>query len=221
MDTAQLTLVVTAAIGVCQIALGLFMWLAIKPQAVGKWFAIPTIIGSRLMLILLLGGLTFSGYVLYRTVRLSSYATPIGASLVKAWGNNGPLCTALIDTVPLWKVRDKYRYAVACGIVDGTVDRHEDSRISVSALFNIRNGPVMINFPHRPAMAEALQKDHDERLKAFKPPPKGSAAVTNANIWYEVLLLPPSINTADIHRLTDVARYGGRVITSELLESIE
>jgi len=121
MDTAQLTLVVTAAIGVGQIILALSMWLAVKPQAVRKWFAIPTIIGSRLILVLLLGGLTFSGYVLYRTVRLSSYATLTGASLVKAWGNNGPVCTALIDTVPLWKVRDKYRYAVACGIFDGEV----------------------------------------------------------------------------------------------------
>jgi len=215
MDATQ----IAALIGLGQLVVAVLIWFGVTPSNVGKWLTLPTIAGNKLILILLTGGLAFSSYAFYRTLMLPlTHTELLGRSLIFAWGTDGPLCKAGVNLAPLWKLRDKYGVAIACGLDDGTVDRSEDKRITISALFNIQNGALMMNAPYRPAMAQAVQKQIEEERKQRN---LGSDAYVTTKTWYELIVLPKSTDPSNIHQLSDVRRYGGRVITQEPLRTIE
>ncbi len=130
--------------------------------------------------------------------------------VLQGWGSPIPFCFAVINGPTLMSFRDKYDVAIACGVPDPTLDKFEDKRITISPLFTIRPGPIEIKVTYSKEMAEAVR----QQLKGVRiPQGTGLGLGITPATWYEVVLLPKGTDTSNIHRLSDVQRYGGKILS--------
>lgn len=135
--------------------------------------------------------------------------------IFKAWGSTDPTkCFSVLDTVRLMNYADKYDVAVICGLTDPTVDKFEDQRITVSSTYTIRPGDLEIAAPLSMAMTNAVQHLRDEAVKSLPTKPKRGTVITlQIPMWYETVLILKGTLAADIRKLSDVPRYGGKILS--------
>jgi hypothetical protein len=113
--------------------------------------------------------------------------------LLKGWGITPSGCGGVVDTARLAGFTKKYKFALACGMDDATIDRLEDARIAISSPFNIGGGDVTVeaDFPQ-------------SVLQLLKP--------GETRIWHALLIVPKTEDISRIKRLSDVVKDGGKVI---------
>jgi hypothetical protein len=137
-------------------------------------------------------------------------------NFVKAWGAPGGSrrCNEIFDGAALMPWSSKYNIAVTCGLEDPTIDRFENTNITVSRPFFIRPGDIVISAPYSPAMVSVENHVIEEVRKSIPPTtPKGTLFSVSAQQWYEPVLLAKNTDVADIHKLSDVPKFGGAIIS--------
>ncbi|MFZ0964119.1 MAG: hypothetical protein WAO35_24905 [Terriglobia bacterium] len=154
-------------------------------------------------------GLLISSTSLYFSYRprivektiMQTVSEPTGPGILRAWGaSNVSACAEAVNATSLIQFQEKYGVATACGIIDPTVDKFEDQRITVSALHTIVHGEIDIATPYSQQMFSAVKKLNAE-------------GVTTYQQWNEVLLLPKGTPTSEIRKLSDVHRYEGKILS--------
>jgi hypothetical protein len=187
---------------------------------------LPTKEGSwSLAIILFLCTLGLSVYGFERVRELESQLTMVSmlvlhqAQVIVGWGSTDPTtCTAELNGAALVEYIEKHNAVLICGITDPTVDKQEDHRITISTARTILMGNMVVSTPFSEIMGSAIQKLKDDALKKQIPKPQQSKNGCDSpmvNLWYEVAVLPKGTNPNDITRLSDVHRYGGKVLSIE------
>jgi hypothetical protein len=147
---------------------------------------------GRLVLIsgLALISLVLSSYGFYLTYRQIPIPT------IVQWGVANKHCTVVVDTAPIKNLADNYYIALACGIIDNTIDLTEDKRIVLSGPFNIYGGAQ--------AISAASNPEFDKFVESF-----GSTTVLS--FWQRVFLIPREREVSEVHKLSDVPRLKGKL----------
>jgi hypothetical protein len=125
--------------------------------------------------------------------------------------------------------RKDFNVAVVCGLEDPECDKFEDTRISKSNAFTIVAQPMEILIPHQAPMtdvfaatvAKAIAADADKpgfRTKPGKKKGRKLLVPYRQQTWTETILLPKNRQAADIHKLSDVRRFGGKILSEEMHE---
>jgi hypothetical protein len=129
-----------------------------------------------------------------------------------------------IDGSTLADFADAYNVVIVCGLVDPAVDRYEQTRIAASAPFTIASAPITIRVNHSPSMVEVMEAAVEEATAAFRASnpevPIGTPLLIQiqSRVWTEVILLPKGVASTEIHRLSDVPRFQGKIVSRELQE---
>jgi hypothetical protein len=138
------------------------------------------------------------------------------------WGSTDPrVCTGMVNGAALTPKFERYNLILVCGIDDGTVDKFEDTRISVSNPYNIRAELLNIVIAVSPQMGEGISKitGHPwppSNIPIPAPSPKkGNLSIVALPIpeWYETAVIPKGTNLGDIRKLSDISRVGGFVLS--------
>jgi hypothetical protein len=174
---------------------------------------------NRLIGYALVIGLVISSASLYYThkprIQTVYVPTPVlKPRIIIGWGPLGLNCGFTINAVPLMIFADKDDVAMVCGMSDATRDKLEDDRITISSLFTILPQNIDILSPYSAPMAEALKKFQDDSLKNVPASQKNQTSFV-VPIWYEVAVLPKGTNPKDIHKLSDIPRYGGEILSQD------
>lgn len=148
--------------------------------------------------------LAYDIYVSY-TVRVSQSQIQV----LGKWGGGVEMCDATIIGSRLSTWDNKYRVALVCGFQDPKIDCLDDTRITVSRLFRIKSTPIFITADYSKAMTDGIKVMTDEMVKGA---PKGSQMTVHWGNWYQVVVVPDTLETSDIHRLSDVTRLGGALV---------
>ena len=120
--------------------------------------------------------------------------------IVAGWGSVGfPGCAMHFNTVPLARFANDFVLVLLCGVGDATMDRHEDTEITISSPFGIFDRDLQIAVDYSPQMLQ-----HIERLRGDTSTPIG--------IWHQPVLLPIGIDGQQVRKLSDVNRFGGIMI---------
>jgi hypothetical protein len=85
---------------------------------------------------------------------------------------------------------NRYKVALACQVVDPTVDRFDEERIAVSNPFTITGGSVIILVNYKGTKMEGVAK-------------------TGGQTQFTAFLFPKDEDVRSIKRLSDVPKYGG------------
>lgn len=142
-------------------------------------------------------------------------AKPKANRIIVAWGVPGA-CGGVINTVPLMPYNDGFGVAMICGVENHGIDRVEDQRITVTPVFTITGGDLPIQTAYSKGMADAIQEFRDRVLKDISPAMREQASANiTVSLWHQVVLLPKNVNTADIHKVSDVKRNGGKLLADE------
>jgi len=145
----------------------------------------------------------------------------LSGPLLKAWGGIGTDCRLTVDGSQLVKWSDKYNVAFVCGITDLKVDKFEDERITVNTPFTIYPGDIQMVIPFSKQMLDLQSTIIDEVRKSLpKNTPKGTPFGVPIPTWNELVLLSKTTKSTDIHRLSDIPRYGGYVISKQGLPQL-
>jgi hypothetical protein len=120
--------------------------------------------------------------------------------VIVSWGaGDVAACAERLDLTSIVNYTDKFEVTAICGIEDASVDRFEDQRITISSLRTIIAGQINVVTP--------LSK---EMLTAVKQ--LNAVGIKNYSQWNEVVLLPKGTLVSDIHKLSDVHRYQGKIL---------
>jgi len=130
-------------------------------------------------------------------------STPL---VLTQWGGDAVAknCNAVIDTSRLVGLKDKDRLILLCGVSDPTRDPIEDDRIAVSQPFTITGHDTAIVAPYG-SIADAL-------TQAMQQTPMLPNQVAFM-LWHSVALVPKDVSIAEIKRVSDVAKRGGKIVT--------
>jgi hypothetical protein len=175
--------------------IAILRWFEIKPGDVFKrewWDSMQVMITKRrlLMLVLLvLISLALSSYGFYIVYRL------VPVPKIVQWGVSAKHCNVIVDTTPVVGSSGDYDIAMACGIIDPTIDQTEDTRIILSGPFIIHGGLQ--------AISAASNPDFDKYVESF-----GNNQVS---FWQRMFLIPKDRNTTEIHKLSDIDRIKGKL----------
>jgi hypothetical protein len=186
---------------------------AARPAKRGDW---------TLPIILFLITLGSSVYGFYRVSQLEStvaFMTTIVAhqvQVITGIGTTGQVCSAEINGLGLVEYAEKYNLVVVCGIADPTADKYEDSRITVSTARTISPPfqSVDVATPYSENMGGAVKKIRENVLKSVSEPQRSKLEVT-VPVWYEVAVLPKGVSPTGVTRLSDIHKYGGKVLSIE------
>jgi len=174
--------------------------------------------------VLLFIGLLVSSVSLYFNFRprtvvqyVQQTQQPPTQRIIQGWGALDPsTCRANLSMEPLRPFAEKYDVVLICGLTDPKVDKFEDQRISSSPAYTIHPGTVDILFPSSAAMLDAVQKIKAETVKNLPTPPKkGVVLAIPVPMWYEVVLIVKGTNLGEIRKLSDIPRYGGKILSQE------
>jgi hypothetical protein len=151
--------------------------------------------------------------------------------LIVGSGNGQNFAVHQLNGKAVMDFRKDYKLLVVCGLVNPTVDKFEDMRIAKSAAFTIVPEVMEVVTPYSASMLETLNAvavqvaGSQKQLvrPGFKQTKKNRRAVTRQvgfqyQTWGETVLLPNGVNPDDIHRLSDVRRYNGKILTEEIHE---
>src|SRR5262249_46956172 len=127
------------------------------------------------------------------------------------------VCGADLDGKQLQRFADRYDVFLACGLMDPTIDKMRDPRITLSRPFTIQPGTITVAVPHSPVMSEAIQNRQNDAFGAAPPPPPGmmTFTLTQIGVWVHTVLLPKGTDPNEIHQLADVIRHQGQIITQD------
>ncbi|HZC81120.1 MAG TPA: hypothetical protein VE222_05285 [Nitrospiraceae bacterium] len=146
-------------------------------------------------LVTVVGVLAFVWGILLTVIASSSVPR-----IIISWGDDGTACSATFDTSRLSHFRKKYNIVLVCGILDPQTDRLQEKRISISSPFNIHPVGVFIEAPHSKEMASAI---NPETLMSY---------------WHEAALIPKGTVLSSIHSLSDITKYGGKILDQAYFE---
>jgi hypothetical protein len=126
----------------------------------------------------------------------------------------GQLCGGSVDVSQLKRFGADYDVALMCGFNDPTVDRFEDHRTTITKPFGIHAQADLLPMsrPYSAVMTETIQKT----LESVKIP-KGAIVNVNVSTWTEIVLVRRGTGTSDIHKLSDVVKHGGKILSQEPL----
>jgi hypothetical protein len=142
---------------------------------------------------------------------------PTLESLLLGWGSDDPgWCIVKVDGTQLLKWKEKYNVGFICAFEDATLDKFEDDRISVSPSFSIHQGEIRMVIPWSPKMSDVADRRFEEAKKALPKEASKNPPHLRVQVWNEIILIAKSSKVSDIHRLSDVARYGGAVVSQGL-----
>jgi hypothetical protein len=121
---------------------------------------------------------------------------------LSAWGNTPDGAYVVIDGSKLAAYNGKYDVGAAFGISNPTVDQFKDTKIIVSEMFTIIDGPIAIAAKNSSEMTETIKA-----LASLNPPQA-------ASIWHSVFLLPKKSDVSRIKRLGDIKDFGGKFVNN-------
>lgn len=147
--------------------------------------------------------------IMEQQVKPSPSATQSEQAFLTWGGGDTDACRVTINGGALVSFGKEYNAVVACGITRDGVDRLTDQAISVSGPYVIDDSAMAIAVnPSEPHMR--LVVDLAESAKKI-PRPKGMATTLTIALWYELLLVPKSVDPQRaIHTISDVERIGGK-----------
>ncbi len=151
------------------------------------------------------GTVTCVGILAFMTGTLVTVRA-IGASplVLLSYGGDAvnKTCNAVVDTSRLVGLREKDHVILLCGVSDPKQDPIEDDRISVSGPFTITGQATAISASYG-ALSSAIAGMPQNPNQGFA-------------LWHAVAVIPNDVNTAEIKRVSDVAKRGGKVVTEPL-----
>jgi len=169
-------------------------------------------------------------------VLLTIDATGSIPNVVAAWGPALNGCQILVDTSRLGTFRDKYYLVGICGLTDATIDKLQQTGITISKSFTITPGGVTIFAPYSPEMARTVNQGVmptavPATTSSGAPPPSGAgagtgsgmvlapgSAVTVPSMWYQPVLVPKDADLSKITTLSDVKKQGGKILSAAYFE---
>jgi hypothetical protein len=166
-----------------------------------------------ILLVLTWTGIGFDYYDRHSEPQQST-AVP-GNPVLLGWGGPTPFCNAQVNGLRLVELRDKYAVAVVCGLPQDGVDRFEDKKITVSSLYTISAEPILSHTAYSVEMAQHVKGETEKFLKLNGMSEMPAGMTVNIPQWYEVVVLPKQTDISDIYRLSDVTRYGGKILSQE------
>lgn len=122
--------------------------------------------------------------------------------ITTGWGGPSGICAAEYDATKLVVYANKYKLAMVCGIVDPTVDKMEDDRITFSKPFTIIAGQISIASPYSSNMTAFLQK-----LRAAN----NTGQPLHFQVWHFPLLVPNDVQLNNISTLSAFLKAGGKI----------
>jgi len=111
--------------------------------------------------------------------------------------------------------KNEYNIVAVRGILDASIDKFEDTRIVVSAPFTIVSAEIAIALTNSATINDAIKA---KLARARVGIPDGTPIHFGVSFWQELALLPKGTQVTDIRRLSDVPRYGGKIISQEILD---
>lgn len=121
-------------------------------------------------------------------------------SVVIAWGGVPHACNAVIDGGKLGGFSKQYKLALACGILNPSIDKLRDQNITLSNIFDIipQQIPIVAEYSSRTNRYENL-------LNQVNPTGK-------VQTWYNALLVPNNIVLEHMGTLQEFRANGGKVL---------
>ena len=90
---------------------------------------------------------------------------------------------------------------------DNLSNRHGNTIIPEAITILVSYSPKMA--AAKAAMETAARKQVEKGLPANQP----AIIAVQSQIWYETILIPPGFDESSIQKLSDVERYGGKLIS--------
>lgn len=172
------------------------------------------------ILLVLMGAIAYALYDRHQSGRQQTEQrtpTPTALQVFKAWGTNRPdQCLAVLNGSFLVDWSSKYDVGFVCGFEDSSLDKFEDTRITFSPAFTIHSGDIEITVNYSKEMKE--KKQTWVNAVAARTPKAARIGIVSISTreWYEPVLYPRHLNRSDIHKLSDIRRYGGVLISQGL-----
>jgi uncharacterized membrane protein len=107
---------------------------------------------------------------------------------------------SIVNVKPIIPYRDYFRLMLICLVKDDTVDERENPKIEKSSLFSVGNDPTL-----------AIDMSLGQELVLAATPPRVGTFVLQMRQF--LVLLPRSVRTEQISRVSDVERYGGSIMS--------
>jgi hypothetical protein len=136
--------------------------------------------------------------------------------VLEAWGGTDTACAANVALDALADFQKQYDALYVCGIIDPSVDRMADARISISQPLAIRPEKIRIEMPLGAEMREAqkiLTAPMREEFKKTLPP--GVEPIFTTNKWHEIVLVPKGTKSSDIRKMMDITFRGGKILSQD------
>lgn len=135
------------------------------------------------------------------------------------WGFSPDLCEVNTDSAAFLKFQDEYKIAAVCGITSQSIDKYDDRNVSVSEAFTITRDPISIsvlfNERTRRAFADQVAKQKNSPSPSTPPIVRERNLVLKLGHWGQLILLPKSVNSNDVKKLSDVPIYKGKILSPE------
>lgn len=126
------------------------------------------------------------------------------------------VCQEVADGSQLMKWSGKYKVGFVCGLDDPTRDKLDDDRISISQAFTIHPGNIQMAVRFSPLMQGEISRRWKSIGNEVIPAgsvenmvPPGLPMIT----WSEKVLFSKTTKVSDIHRLSDIPRHGGVILS--------
>ncbi len=154
---------------------------------------------ARYVAVVLIAAFVAAFLSVYDIVDRHTSTPPVISQTLTSWGRDRAGCVGQVQGSALGRWRGDYDVYLACGVVDPTVDKFNESNISISQPFKIESTPISIAVPYSPDMRNQMQQG--------MPP-----------LWFEIVLLPKHVNVGDVRKLSDIKSLGGITIGPQGVE---
>jgi hypothetical protein len=122
----------------------------------------------------------------------------------------------------LREFQGQYDVAFMIGVNDSSINKFEETRIAISPPFKIVKSDFDVTVPYSASMMEPLEKQNAAVRESLKKAgvPTGTPFLVHheISVWQEVLLLPKGLSVAELRKLSDVERHGGKIVSQEISE---
>lgn len=132
---------------------------------------------------------------------------------ITAWGADAGTCSAHAIGSALVSYRDKYNVALVCGFSVEGRDRYADEGVTFTPSAAIRNEIIPLVAP----WSSLAQKTYHDTVEAISPAPKvGLWQRVTFYEWYQLVLLPKTVDSRNVRNLASVASFGGQILESQI-----
>jgi hypothetical protein len=178
-----------------------------------RWYHIPN---AAIAVILVLTWIFF-GYDVYDRAHFQHF-TPLPPIILRYGTQEGNFsltaprtCDAQFNGAPLIIFARRYRVALACEVVDPTMDPLDNPAMTMSRPFEIYGGPISISVVYSKPMMEYIAAHLSHGMTGL---PKGHAANESYELLFQPVLLPlsGSCDGFSIRKMSDILRCGGKFL---------